>query len=274
MKSIFFKLTLFLLIMFNISSCISLKDLQLIQPDANLKLDNKGMIEYNIPTYHIQPNDMILINVSSTNPQILGILKEFTTAGNMTFATGANGNQNSNVANQAQGIWVREDGNIELPRIGKINLLGLTIKEAREKVQAEFYKIYTPEGTYIDVNLAGIEYTIVGETNNGVFRAQKRDMSIIEAFARANSSGNIYADLKNVRIIRTTPDGTKQVYVDLTKESIMNSEYYWIQNNDIIVVNPRKEKVWGVGLNPLSIVTATMSAVGTILGIYLLFDKF
>lgn len=245
-----------------ITSCISLKDVQLIQPDSNLKLDSKGMIEYNIPEYYIQKNDMLLINVSSVNPSTLGILSDFTTSGNRTFSQ-----------NQNQGVMVREDGKIELPRIGKIEVEGLTIKQAREKIEGEFYKIYTPEGTYIDVNLAGIEYTIVGETNNGVFRANKKDMTIIEAFARTGNN-NIYADLKNVRIIRTTPDGSKQVNVDLTKESIMNSEYYWIQNNDIIVVNPRKEKVWGVGLNPLSVVTTVMGVLGTILGVYLFFDRF
>ena len=254
--------TFILFIILMITSCISLKDVQLIQPDSNLKLDSKGMIEYNIPEYYIQKNDMLLINVSSVNPSTLGILSDFTTSGNRTFSQ-----------NQNQGVMVREDGKIELPRIGKIEVEGLTIKQAREKIEGEFYKIYTPEGTYIDVNLAGIEYTIVGETNNGVFRANKKDMTIIEAFARTGNN-NIYADLKNVRIIRTTPDGSKQVNVDLTKESIMNSEYYWIQNNDIIVVNPRKEKVWGVGLNPLSVVTTVMGVLGTILGVYLFFDRF
>ncbi|WP_322971872.1 polysaccharide biosynthesis/export family protein [Faecalibacter sp. LW9] len=245
-----------------ITSCISLKDIQLIQPDENLKLNSKGMIEYNVPEYYIQQNDLILINVSSVNPSTLGILSDFTTSGNRTFSTGQN-----------QGVLVRKDGSIELPRIGKINVEGLTIEQARKAIQDEFYKIYTPDGTYIDVNLSGIEYTLIGEASNGVFRANKRDLTIIEALARSGNN-NIYANFKKVRIIRTTPDGTKQVYVDLTKESIMNSEYYWIQNNDIIVVNPRKEKVWGVGLNPLSVVTTTMGVIGTILGVYLFFDRF
>ena len=254
-----------LLVFIMVSSCISLKDIQMIQPDEKLKLDSKGMIEYNVPQYHIQKNDIITINVSSVDPSAMGILRDFTSVGSST-------NVNNSGVSNGQGIIVREDGNIELPRIGKIHIEGLTIKEAREKIQKEFYKIYVPEGTYIDVNLAGIEYTIVGEANNGVFIANRRDMTIIEAFAQSGGS-NIYADLKNVRIIRTTPDGTKQVNVDLTKESIMNSEYYWIQNNDIIVVNPRKEKVWGIGLNPLSVVTTTMGALATVLGIWLFFDK-
>ena len=257
------KLVLFFcLILLSFTSCISLKDIQLMQPDKDLKLNDKGMIEYNIPEYHIQQGDLITINIASTNPGILGILSSFTSGGNSARLTG----------NGGSGVLVREDGNIELPRIGKIYLEGLTIAEARKTIEDEFYKIYTPEGTFIDVSLGGIEYTILGEAGNGVYRANKRDMTLIEAFARAGSN-NIYANLKDVRIIRTTPDGTKQVYVDITKESIMNSEYYWIQNNDIIVVNPRKEKVWGVGLNPLSVITTSVGVIATILGTYYFFKN-
>lgn len=253
--------TAILLIILNLFSCISLKDIQLIQPDQNLKLDSKGKIAFDKPEYYIQKGDRVLINISSASNVSMGILSDFISSGNRTFVEGEN-----------MGIVVRKDGNIELPRIGNIHLEGLTIEQARKKIQDEFYKIYDEKGTFIDVNLAGIEYTIVGETQQGAFRANKRDLTILEAFAKTGSN-NIYADLKNVRIIRTDLDGTKQVYVDLTKESIMNSEYYWIQNNDIIVVNPRKEKVWGVGLNPLTVVTTIMGAIATILGVYLFFDK-
>ena len=211
--------TAILLIIMNLFSCISLKDVQLIQPDQNLKLDAKGKIAFDKPEYYIQKGDRILINVSSASKESMGI------------------------------------------RIGNIHVEGFTIEQVRKIIQDEFYKIYDEKGTFIDVNLAGIEYTIVGEVSQGTFRANKRDLTILEAFAKTGSN-NIYADLKNVRIIRTDLDGTKQVYVDLTKES-----------NDIIVVNPRKEKVWGVGLNPLSVVTTVMGAIATILGVYLFFDK-
>ena len=250
--------TLFFLVILNLFSCISLKDVQLIQPDQNLKLDSKGKIAFNKPEYRIQKDDQILINVSSVVGVSMGILSDFISGGNNTEG----GNS----------VYVREDGNIELPRIGKIKLEGLTLEEARSAVQKEFYKIYDEKGTYIDVNIAGTEYTIIGEAGQGVFRAPKKNITLLDAFAQSGSN-NIYADLKNVRIIRTDVDGTKQVYVDLTKESIMNSEYYWVQNNDIIVVNPRKEKVWGVGLNPLTVVTTVMGAIATILGVYLFFDN-
>ncbi|WP_413531745.1 polysaccharide biosynthesis/export family protein [Empedobacter brevis] len=249
--------TAILMILLNLLSCISLKDIQLIQPDPNLKLDANGKIAFDKPEYYIQKGDQILINISSASNASMGILNDFISGGN----TLQGGN----------GVLVRNDGNIELPRIGKIHLEGLTIEQARKKVQDEFYKIYDEKGTYIDVNLSGIEYTIVGEAQQGSFRSTKKDLNLLEAFARAGN--NIYADIKHVRIIRTDLDGTKQVYVDLTKESIMNSEYYWIQNNDIIVVNPRKEKVWGVGLNPLTVVTTVMGAIATILGVYLFFDR-
>jgi len=256
----FFQKILALGVLLYLTSCISLKDIQLIQPDEKLKLDSKGMIEYNMPEYYIQKDDMVIINISTVSQNGMGILSDYISSG-----TAVGGNK---------GVLVREDGNIELPRIGKIHLEGLTIKQAREKIQGEFYKIYTPEGTYIDVNLAGIEYILVGEAGSSVQRVNNnKKVNLLEVFARSGSN-NIYADFKNVRIIRTTPNGTNQVHVDVTKESIMNSEYFWVQNNDIIVVNPRKEKVWGIGLNPLSVVTTTIGVLGTILGVYLFFDRF
>ena len=55
--------TFILLIIMNLFSCISLKDVQLIQPDPNLKLDANGKISFEKPEYHIQKNDQILINI-------------------------------------------------------------------------------------------------------------------------------------------------------------------------------------------------------------------
>ena len=145
-----------LIVIFNLFSCISLKDVQLIQPDSNLKLDQKGKIAFTKPVYHIQKDDQILINVSSAAGASMGIMSDFVSGGNSV--EGGNG------------VYVREDGAIELPRIGKIKLEGLTIEEARKKIQTEFYKIYEEKGTFIDVNLAGIEYTIVGEASQGFVR--------------------------------------------------------------------------------------------------------
>lgn len=247
----------FILIILNLFSCISLKDVQLIQPDQNLQLDGNGKIAYQKPEYFIQKDDEILIKVSSASNSSMGILSDFISSGN---------------AVQGAGVLVRKDGAIELPRIGKIQLEGLTIEQARKKVQDEFYKIYEEKGTYIDVNLASIDYTIVGEAGQGVFTAPKRSLTLLDAFAQSGTN-NIYADLKHVRIIRTTSEGTKQVYVDLTKETVMNSEYYWVQNNDIIVVNARKQKVWGIGLNPMTIVTTILGAATTFLGAYYIFSR-
>lgn len=232
-----------------------------MQPDGNLKLDEKGYVLYNKPVYLIQKGDYITINIASSNPSILGMMSGFTSQGNQVNLSTANG------------IYVRDNGAIELPRLGYIHVEGLTIEEVRKAIQDKFYEIYNPEGTYIDVNLVRIEYTIVGEAGNQVNIVNKRDFTIIDALARAGGAENIYANLKEVRIIRSTPEGTKQSIVDVRHESIMNSEYYWVQNNDIIVINPRKAKIWGVGLNPLSIVTTTMVSIATILGVFYFFKN-
>src|SRR5690625_4820594 len=103
-----------------LTSCIPLKDIKYIQPDENLKLNEHGMIEYNRPEYNLQINNVLNIRVSMRKDVELEELKDFTVT---TAQTGS-----------GRGVRIQEDGNIELPRIGEIYLLGLTLKEAREKI--------------------------------------------------------------------------------------------------------------------------------------------
>src|SRR5690606_16951671 len=188
------------------------------------------MIEYNRPVYHLQISDMLNIRVSARDGLNLSELRDFTTT------TGGGSNTVS-----GKGVRIQEDGNIELPRIGKIYLLGLTLEEAREKIQTEFYKIYQEEAAYIEITLPGINFTVVGEASSGNYFVPQYDFNLLEAFAMAGDLSPV-ADRNRIQILRTTPEGTQRAEVDITKESVMNSEYFWLQPNDIIIVNPRRQK--------------------------------
>lgn len=242
-------------------SCIPLKDIKYIQPDEKLKLNEHGMIEFNRPVYHIQVNDMVAIRVSARDGLNLQELGDFTSSavGGSNTLTGKN-------------VRVHEDGNIELPRIGKIYLLGSTIDEARQKIENEFYKIFEPTAAYIEVNMPGINFTIVGEAGSGNYFVPQYDLNLLEAFAMAGNLTPV-ADRNHIHILRTTPEGTQRAVVDITKESVMNSEYFWLQPNDVIIVNPRRQKQWGIGLNPVQTVTTIFGGIASIIGIYFFFKN-
>lgn len=243
------------------TSCIPLKDVKYIQPDERLKLNENGMIEFDRPVYHIQSNDMINIRVSTRDGLQLGELRDFT-------SSTAGGNNSLG----GRTVRVQEDGNIELPRVGKIYLLGLTLTEAREKVETEFYKIFEPDAAYIEVNMPGINFTIVGEAASGNYFVPQYDFNLLEAFAMAGNLTPV-ADRNHIQILRTTPEGTQRAVVDITKESVMNSEYFWLQPNDVIVINPRRQKQWGIGLNPIQTITTIFGGIASIIGIYFFFKN-
>ena len=249
-----------LLLLFIVTSCIPLKDIKYIQPDSKLKLNEHGMIEENKPIYHLQVNDNINIRISARNGEMLNMLSDF---------VGSRGNSQNQTSG---GVRIKEDGNIELPRVGKIYLKGLTLEEAREKIETEFYKIFNPDAAYIEVIMPGINFTVVGEAGSGNYFVPRYDLNLLQAFAMAGNLSDV-ADRKHIQILRTTPEGSQRVEVDITTESVMNSEYFWLQPNDVIIVNPRRQKQWGIGLNPVQTISTIFGAIATVIGIYFFFKN-
>lgn len=249
------------------SSCIPLKDVKYIQPDEKLKLNENGMIVENRPEYHLQKNDIINIRISARSEEMLLMFRDY-------ISNSTNGNNNANAGNgpQGRGVRIQEDGNIELPRVGKIYVEGLQLEEAREKIQSQFYEIFNPDAAYIEVIMPGINFTIVGEAASGNYFVPRYDFNLLEAIAMAGNLTDV-ADRKHIQILRTTPEGTHRVQVDVTQESIMNSEYFWLQPNDILIINPRRQKQWGIGLNPIQTISTIFGAVATVVGIYFFFKN-
>ncbi len=246
-----------------VTSCIPLKDIKYIQPDDKLKLNENGMIEFDRPVYHLQENDLINIRVSTRDGVELQELRDFT-------SQTATASMNTQAGGKS--VRVQEDGNIELPRIGKIYLQGLTLQEAREKVETEFYQIFERDAVYLEINMPGINFTIVGEAASGNYFVPQYDFNLIEAFAMAGDLTPV-ADRNHIQILRTTPEGTQRAVVDITKESVMNSEYFWLQPNDIIIINPRRQKQWGIGINPIQTITTIFGGIAAVIGIYFFFKN-
>lgn len=254
-----------LIIFFSLSlgSCIPLEHMMYIRPDENLKLNEYGMIEENRPTYYLQKDDLINISISAKQGVDLGIFSSYLVGGQEVL------NQSGN---DRRGLRIEEDGCIELPRIGRIYLEGLTMEEAQSKIEDAFYEIYQPDAAYIEVTRPALYYTVIGESGTGNFVARRYNYNLLEALASSGSLG-LYADRKRIQILRTTPEGTQRAEVDITKESIMNSEYFWLQPNDIIIINPRRQKQWGFGLSPIAAIGTVLGGIATIIGIYYFFKN-
>ena len=132
---------------------------------------------------------------------------------------------------------IDRNGNVRMPILGEINVLGYTTKEVRLKIEENFADYFNDENSYfVSVKLNGIKYTVIGEINSpGPKVVYQNQLTILDAIS---SSGDIpiTGDKKNIEVIRITPNGTKKNTIDLTTEEALNSEVFFIQNNDYIIL--------------------------------------
>lgn len=172
-------------------------------------------------------------------------------------------------ANEVYGKWVMVDpnGEVPVPKLGKVKLAGLTILEARQRLLTEFKKwIVDP---IIDVKVLNREVTLLGELKNpGKLLLEKESNTLIELLGRAGDF-DLYANQQAVKVIRTVNDQPHTLSIDLTRMDQFAAKNIQILPGDIIYVPARKGKMWdkraGPGVLPVA------SAITTLLVLFKVF---
>ena len=121
------------------------------------------------------------------------------------------------------------------------------------------------------VKLGGVKYTTLGEIEDpGTKVLYQERVNIFEAIA---NSGEIKfeGDRTDVMIIRPYPGGSKIIHLDLTDKKVLESEYYFIQPNDMIYIKPLPQKSWGTGKTGLESLTTILTIVSALATTVLLF---
>lgn len=261
------KLLIILLSCVIVSSCIPHKDIVYLQDKGNSTNDTiqNNLSEVNKP-YRIQINDILNVRVKALDQETVSILNP---AGEE--------NLNAGSAERAyfDGFTVDLHGNIRIPTLGKINVLGFTCEEVEKRVEKQLLEEQFKEtaNIFVTVKLSGLRYTVSGEINSpGSNTLFQERVNIFEAIANAGEIP-ITGNTKEVQIIRQYPQGQKIHTLDLTDVNVMKSPYYYIQPNDIIYVKPLKQKVWGTGVNGRETLAAVVSLVTLLTTTYLLIQR-
>lgn len=254
MKKIFFLSIIAVLF----TSCISTKDLTYLQPNQTSKSDSIRVAQEVSKPYRIQTNDILSINIKASDQKLVEIFS--------TSTEGSNQNQRSPQTLYFNGYTVDDHGNIRMPILGEVNVLGYTADEVRQKIEKQLLEEYFRKeaNIFVTVKLAGLRYTINGEIGSPGTNVLYQDRAtIMEAIA---NSGDITTtgNRKEVQIIRKFAHGFETYSIDLTNEAAMNSPYYYIQPNDYIIVKPLKQKTWGTGVTGVQSVATIMSAISLI----------
>ncbi len=281
MKKIY-KNLLFLTIPFLLSSCISTKDVRYTQPNESLVINEEGLVPYNIPVYRVTKNDMLNLNIVTTPKgdaaQFYSTLNapQGSAAGTNVGNTGSGNGQGGNSNFYFNGLKVDSNGDINIMGIGFIKAEGRTIEEITQEIQTKVNENFVEGKSEVRLNTDGITYYILGDVEttelSGEKKAHKNTLTITEALAM-NGGLNRTVDRTNVVIHRKLPEGIKIAKIDLTREDVMNSPYYWVQNGDEIFLNTRSKNLNGLGKDPIQTLTTGVSVITTALSIYLILSR-
>ena len=168
------------------------------------------------------------------------------------------------------GYVVTDSGTVDLPVMGRIRLGGLTMTQAQAAVQGELDRYF--EKAYVRVALGGIRFSVLGQVRNpGKFTVMQNRLTILEAVAQA---GEIMpdADRRRVKLIRQYPSGSQIVTLDLTDRRLLESSYYFIRPNDMLIINPLRVRELGTGLTAQQSMGAVLTAISLLVNSILLYN--
>jgi len=204
----------------------------------------------------ILPGDILSVQLYSVNPETFpGI------------AVSADRQMIDNRPPYEKGIMVDRDGFIELPLAGKINVSGLSIIQARDSVAAKFSQYM--EDPVVMLKKISFKITVLGEVNKpGLFYISNEKISMLEAIGLAGDL-TYFGNRKEVRVIRQTGDGYKEIMVDLTTKQPLNSEVAYLYPDDVVYVKPIRRRGTATISPTVAVITSILATLTLISSVIL-----
>jgi polysaccharide export outer membrane protein len=155
---------------------------------------------------------------------------------------------------------IDEEGNIDFPTIGKQHVLGKTTREVKHQLEKELSSLLQEYPGYstvsVEVNVVNRSFSVVG-AQSGRYMITKEKMTIFEALALIGDLGE-FNSRKEIKLVREKDGVTTIKTFDARSEDIINSEYYYIEPNDIIYI--RQIPGYSFGINHVTTVIGVTAA--------------
>jgi polysaccharide export outer membrane protein len=244
-----------------LSSCLSNKKYVYLQNISTNKVDSTSdFIKINKPNYRLQVNDILTINIASEDESISKLFNPApTTFGINNIIPGGVGGMM-----YYTGVGVNDSGNIILPVIGSVNVLGKTMQETYNLLRIELNKYF--KNYHLIVQFSEFRFSVLGEVARpGKYSLLQSQVNILEVLAHSGDLTPLANRLK-VSIIRQYPEGLKIHQVNLTDQRLLESPYYFLKPNDVIYVEPIKMRELGNFTNA----TSTLTTIATVASTFLL----
>ncbi|MCB0395329.1 MAG: polysaccharide export protein [Flavobacteriales bacterium] len=239
------------------ASCVPQKRMIYIQPTKNTTYNWTG----NKQRLKISTFDMLYIKVTTTdNPEYNFFSEENKLSASITDASLA-----------VTAYTVDESGFVKLPVIGKVQVLDMTVEEAAVAIQEALKVVLTTP--IVTVRYVNNSITILGEVNRaGTYTYTTENMNIFKALGMAGDISE-YGDRRHVVLVREQGKQIIKRRIDLTKDDLFKSEYYYLRPNDVIYVSPLKVRRFGMTEIPYSLIVSVGNSVLVAMVFYLQYVK-
>ncbi len=258
MKKILLSLVLLAVLM----SCRMNENVAYFKPSTAVVTDNK---EYPVPEPTIKVGDLLIITVNSRTPEAalpfnLPLLPSMN-ANSYSFSGGTNVSYGLSVQN----YLVDTEGFITFPVLGKIQVEGKTKNDLMSLIFNAIYPEYIKDEPIVLVRFGNYKVSVLGEVNRpGNFSIDNERISVIEAIALAGDL-TVYGRRDNVLLIRENGGQRQLVRLDLRDENLINSSWYYLEQNDALYIEPNEPKSRSSKIS--SVETLSISVVGTFISL-------
>ena len=229
------------------SSCATKESIVLFQDDEQKDAQNTSEnVSYLYENGTIQKNDILKVSVSALDM--------------MSVAAFVTDNIQNRTPEQflLDGFKVNENGKINLPLVGEVEVLGLTLNQASVFIQRELSKsIIDP---IVNLNFLNFRFTILGEVNNpGTFTVYNPKINLIQALGIAGDI-TITGKRNSVKLMREVGGTMTTTIIDLTKSDFIGTDVFYLQKDDIIYIEPSFTRITNSGyIGPLGSIATFIS---------------
>lgn len=256
MKGIF-KIAYLAIVGFILASCVTARKVNYMQePDKHIPTYADTL---SFEDYQLRIGDRIYIYVYSLDENIQ---KMYNAGGGANSAYMRQQMMNNSMygSQELYTYLVDEEGDITFPTIGKIYVQGKTTREVKYKLEEELSKLLKELPGYntisVEVHIVNRSFSIIG-AQSGRYPINKEKMTIFEALAMAGDLGE-FNSRKEIKLVREKNGVTTIKTFDARTKDIVNSEYYYIEPNDIIYI--RQIPGYSFGINHVTTVIGVTAA--------------
>ncbi len=265
MTHIIKKITLLLFIVL-LTGCNAYQKVAYLQ-EAGKQVVMSDSVQAPVPDPLIKVGDVLMITVNTNTPEaaIPFNIPLIPSSNEAARSYRVGGGTNVSYGLSMQNFLVDTEGVITYPVLGELKVAGLTKKQLSDVIKESIYPKYITEEPIVLIRFGNFKVSVLGEVMRpGSFVIDNEKVSILEALALAGDM-TIYGRRESVLLVRENNGNRETVRIDIRDKNLVNSPYFYLQQNDVLYVEPNDSRSRASGIS--SAESLSISVVGTLISI-------